>query len=238
MRLIAILGLALSAIACNGQAFFQTATLQTATFGGSVGSVTEILDTFTDTALLQLTNHTTDASVAAYTWVTDDGSFLIDSTGTHLTNNVNGVTSDYPWYWVNHTMSSADYTATIDIIVLNTGGSFDLAIRDNLLNRAGGKNAYFLHIDTNTGLAGLYKLINNVKTQLGTNLTMPGQPTNILISASGTTISAKVNNTAIPGTPIVDASVAGPGGVGIGGGYFNTTHSFYLNFDNLTVTRP
>lgn len=214
----------------NDQAF----RLRLATVPSGGGTVTEIADTFTAADGTDLTNHVT--STGSYAWLTDSPAISIYNN--QATNNVTPG-GHYARYWINHTMSSANYTATITVTpwAFVSGRIFCLAIRDTGAS-TGTESAYFIYYYYGADTIGLWKIVNGTPTQLGTDLATDANPKTLVLSASGSTITATVNGTNIPGTPIVDADVSGPGYVGMGQAYRDNNLGNQISVDNLTVTVP
>jgi hypothetical protein len=198
--------------------------------GGGGGGGTEVGDTFTDTDNTTLASHAT--TTGGYAWVLVNQEFHISGGQLVSTSAPAGISR----YYVNHTMSSANYTAAINTIN-NSGTSNDecsLGIRDNGASGSS-RTAYYVTWFPDLAIARLYKVLSGTSTQLGSDLSI-GNCTNLSIQASGTTITAKANGTQI--ASVSDSSIASAGFVGIGSGYRGARDNFHIAYDNLTVTVP
>lgn len=234
-----ILSLLLSCLACFGQAG-NSSIGGNARFGGNVNipqapASAEVADTFTDTSGINLTSHTT--TTGGYAWMEMGPGFEILS-GT-CTNNTfpGGASADY----VNHTMSSADCTASIDVTNFSAGGSTEvsLAVRYNGAAFAT-RSAYFITFLNDTHAARIYKVVSGTVTQLGSDYTAftTAAVSNISIQVSGTTITGFVNNTGNANITATDSAISSAGFVAIGPDLRGSRPSTGWFYDNLKVTVP
>lgn len=193
----------------------------------------EVADNFTGTDGTALASHTT--STGGYSWVALATSFEI--IGNVITNDAHG--SGTTGYYVNHTMSSADCTATIDISVNGSPGSSEatLAIRATS-DASPNQDAYFVSYFPDIPEVRLYKVVNGTSTILGTVYTPAATITNLWIQASGTTITAKANGLGGGNMTATDSQLSSAGFVGVGPFWRGTRDSSQINYDNLSVTVP
>jgi hypothetical protein len=179
-----------------------------------------------------LTNHTTD--VGGYYWLapkTSSKNLILSSTNSALATNT-AVAIQY----VNHTISSADYTAIVDVQTNGTtsGQEFSLAVRfdgatDGSLNVS---NAYFINWRWGTYMR-VYKIVATVSTALA-DVTEIKSVTNFSFQVSGTTLTVKTNSAVMwTGT---DSSLSAAGFVGIGDMRGNDPQGYF--YKNLRVTVP
>lgn len=239
--LIALCGLACS---CFGQStvgnvsFTGSVTFGAAPVSGGGGGSVVIADTFVGSNGTDLTNHA--PTTGSYTWVTDAPYFTIQNNAITNTSDL----AQYTHYWLSPAMSSANYTAQVGVYQYTTGTRFALGIRDSGPPTATA-TAYFVIWKDDLAVGNLYKVVGGAYTKLGTDLTnvfTAGSLSNLWISAIGSSISAKINSVAIPGTPVTDTSIAGPGFVSMGPGLATSlsgaSNSRYGIYTNLTVTTP
>lgn len=223
-----LLTLFLFTLTCSAQVVLQNATIQSAvlsTNGAAGGASTELADTFTDSDK-DLSSHTT--TTGGYSWTKVAG-----TQGITITSNAavdNSASGTPAWYYVNHTISSADYTAQCDI---STATPATLA-EANLVIRNNGSSAGYT-ILWRPDLQQI-RLFQGTTTELAQWNSIAGSSHTFKIAASGSTISLWVDSTLY--TNITDSATSAAGYVAIGCGWRAGQYGSGITYDNLTVTVP
>lgn len=191
----------------------------------------EIADTFTGANGTALASHATTSG--SYAWVQVQDAFTIQ--GNVVTNSASSVGTTL--YYVNHTLSSTNCTASVDFNDLSSGGNVEVSIGaryDGAISVSA--NAYYVTVFPDLLLIRLYKVVAGTSTQLGSDALYISSVTNIAIKCSGTTISGQTNG--VQFESVTDTAIMGAGFVGIGSGFRGQRPNFAVNYDNLSVSVP
>lgn len=239
MRLITLLFLLIQSVAyaqLGGNAVIGGNSAIGGNMGANTATGPEIDDTFVDTPGTILTNHLT--TTGSYTWLNYDKEFTIVNSGS-VTNTASPAGS--VGAWIQHTMSSANCTLTLQCTNFGAStGSFeiDAGIDFNSNLTFAQRSAYFVAFLNDTHACRLYKVVTGTLTQLGSDFTTftTDQVTNLVVSASGTTITAKVNNTVA--ASVTDSSITGPGTIFFGTDLRGVRPQTSWLVYRLTVTVP
>lgn len=189
-----------------------------------------IADTFTDANGTSLSSHVT--TTGGFAWVQIAAQMSITNNTCYSPSGSDGAIG----YYVTNVMGSADYTATIDVSSVSPGGNDEasLGIRYNGLSGAS-RSGYFVTWLPDIPEARLYRVVSGtVSSSLGA-LTVT-TCTNMSITASGSTISAKANGTLI--VSVTDTNITAAGVVAIGPFWRAGRNMAAIRFDNLNVTLP
>lgn len=196
----------------------------------------EVADTFTIGADADLSTHaTTTGGFSWVSWAATTPASIKDiaSSGTAVVQNDGIANSDL--YYVNHTVSSANCTATV-VASAASAISAEASIGVRYDGGTTARNAYFISWFPDLNIARLYKVVAGTPSQLGSDLATSGLSQTLVLQVSGTTITASCN--AVQIASVTDSAIAAAGFVGIGGGFRNSRGSSGLNYDNLNVTVP
>jgi len=190
-------------------------------FGGGGTAGPEVEDTFTDSDSTELQSHTTDSG---HSWSEINADVIITSN-----EGVGNTGASHELYYVNHTMSSADYYA--EVTVDGSGGTeCSIGIRSDGAAEAS-HTAYFVTWFPDISQARLYKTVSGTPDQLGSSLTSVTGPVTLKVQASGTTITGWADDTQIASE--TDSDISAAGFVVIGAGLRGSRNGNGNTYDNL-----
>lgn len=195
----------------------------------------EIQDTFTEPGGALLTAHSPDVGTGPWVNETGAGTLAI----TTATNRVRSNTGSNSLYTVGPTPSSADCDVSLTIVVVTALGGATIGVIGRQRTVTNAQNFYMARYNgANTWQ--LYRCIDSVFTQLGSNFTQAIGAADILtLRMVGDQISLLLNAVSVVG-PVTDATFtnAGRAGLRINGGSETTGYHGDLFEVDVTAAPP
>lgn len=209
-----------------------------------VSVVTEVADNFNSDSSGNLSGQTT--STGGYAWASQTGDSSTMTVASGIVTDAS-VASNGSCYYVNHTMSSANYTAQVDCTYPNHTDGTELAIgvRFDSSRSIGSGTMYMLCWRPDLQTARIYRVVTGTITEAptgggytnGSGLSVPNLAYTLKIVLTSTTVSCYMSGTLV-GT-WTDNTISAAGNVCMGSGCRNAQlGNNKATYDNLVVTVP